>query len=342
MYSVVVPVFKNAEFVPLLMSEFGRISKQIAEQFRMPVEFVFVVDASPDDSYALLKKALPHAPFRSQLVLHARNFGSFAAIRTGLQAARGDIFAVIAADLQEPPEILIAFLEKLASNACDIAIGVREGRDDPTIARFSANLFWRLYRKFVVKEIPPGGVDIFACNRRVRDELLKLDEAHSSLVGLVFWLGFRRNQVSYKRRVRALGRSAWTFRKKMTYLYDSVFAFTDLPIRILTAAGFVGITIAVGLSIVVTLLRLIGDIDVPGYAPTILVIAFFGALNMFGIGVIGSYVWRTYENTKRRPLAIIQQAESFAGNLAATCSATPTAPTDDLAPAAPAKSAGSS
>lgn len=324
MYSVVIPLYRNAEFIPLLVSELGRISGLVAARFGTPVEFVFVVDGSPDNTYELLKEALPAAPFRSQLVLHARNFGSFAAIRTGLHAAQGDTFAMIAADLQEPPEILIDFLECLADDGCDIVIGVREGRDDPPITRFSANLFWRLYRRLIVRDIPEGGVDLFGCNRRVRDELLQLEEAHSSLVGLVFWLGFRRRQVSYRRRARAFGKSAWTFNKKMTYLLDSVFAFTDLPIRILTTLGVIGVVIAFGLSVIVTLLRLIGDIEVPGYTATVLVIAFFGALNMLGIGVIGSYVWRTYENTKRRPLAVVQKSESFVGNVSDVPSPAPT------------------
>jgi glycosyltransferase involved in cell wall biosynthesis len=248
-------------------------------------------------------------------VLHARNFGSFAAIRTGLHAAKGETFAVIAADLQEPPEVLVAFIENLLDDECDIVVGVREERNDPPIARLSAALFWQLYRRFVVSNIPAGGVDIFGCNRRVRDELLRLEEAHSSLVGLIFWLGFRRREVSYRRRARIFGKSAWTFRRKMNYLLDSVFAFTDLPIRILTFLGLIGVIIAVGLSIIVTVLRLIGNIAVPGYAATVLVITFFGALNTLGIGVIGSYAWRAYENTKHRPLAIIQQSESFNGSM---------------------------
>jgi glycosyltransferase involved in cell wall biosynthesis len=328
MYSVVVPLYRNAEFIPLLVSEFGRISKLVAERFGMPVEFVFVVDGSRDNTYELLKEALPNASFRSQLVLHARNFGSFAAIRTGLHVAKGETFAIIAADLQEPPEILVAFLENLIDDSCDIVIGVREGRDDPPFVRFSANLFWRIYRRLIVKDIPEGGADIFACNLRVRNELLRLEEAHSSLVGLVFWLGFRRRQVAYKRHARAFGKSAWTFGKKVTYLLDSVFSFTDLPIRILTLLGVVGVTIAIGLGVVVTLLRLVGGIKVPGYTATVLVIAFFGALNMLGVGLIGSYVWRTYENTKRRPLAIVQQNESFGGNASGVTAPAPTVLTD--------------
>ena len=313
MYSVIIPVYRNAEFIPELISEFTRISAAVRARHGIDTEFVFVVDASPDDSFTLLEAALPQAAFRSQLILHARNFGSFAAIRTGLRAAQGDYCAVIAADLQEPPDLLLDFLDKLISDGSDIVIGVREGRDDPPMQRLSANLFWGLYRRFVVRDIPPGGVDVFGCNRRIRDELLTLEEANSSLIGLVFWLGFRRSEIPYRRRARAYGKSAWTLSKKINYLLDSIFAFTDLPVRILTVAGVFGIAIAVLLGLSVVIMRLAGEIEVAGYTATIVVITFFGALNTLGLGLIGAYAWRSYENTKKRPLALIRSCHAFNG-----------------------------
>jgi glycosyltransferase involved in cell wall biosynthesis len=313
MFSVIIPVYRNSQFIPRLIAEFTDISAVVMERYGMPVEFVFVVDASPDDSFDLLNTALPRAPFRSQLLLHARNYGSFAAIRTGLRAAKGDYFAVIAADLQEPPELLIKFLEQLVDGDTDIAVGVREARDDPGMSRVSANLFWAFYRRFILRDIPPGGVDVFGCNRRIRDELLRLEEANSSLVGLVYWLGFRRTEVPYERRARAYGKSTWTFGKKIDYLLDCVFAFTDLPIRILTVLGVLGFAVAGCLAIFVIVMRLTGQIEAAGYTTTILVITFFGALNTLGLGFIGSYAWRSYENTKKRPLALVRTAHTFDG-----------------------------
>ncbi|WP_405085617.1 glycosyltransferase [Microbispora sp. NBC_01389] len=313
MFSVIVPVYRNAEFVPALIAEFGGVSAAVAERHGMPVEFVFVVDASPDDSFELLRTALAQAPFRSQLLLHARNFGAFAAIRTGLRAACGDYFAVISADLQEPPELLLGFLGELADDRADIAVGVRRSREDPGPSRLAAGVFWSFYRRFVVRDIPRGGVDVFGCNRRIRDELLRLEEANSSLVGLVYWLGFRRSEVPFERRARAFGKSTWTFRKKLDYLLDSVFAFTDLPIRIITVLGALGFAFAAFLAVFVVVMRLTGQIAAAGYTTTILVITFFGALNTLGLGFLGSYVWRSYENTKKRPLALVRSALSFDG-----------------------------
>ena len=314
MLSVIIPVFKNEEFIPELVTELERVAIQVSQRFDLKIEVVFVIDASPDKCHELLVAALPGAGFASQLLMHSRNFGSFAAIRSGLAAAKGQYFSVIAADLQESPDILVTFLAALHSDACDIAVGTRMQRDDPWLTRVFSGLFWSSYRRWVIKDIPKGGVDIFGCNRQFRDELLRLGEANSSLVGQVYWLGFRRQEIGYVRYKRKYGRSAWSARRKITYLLDSIFSFTDLPIRLLTMFGALGTIAAVILGALVVVLRLMGKIDVPGYAPTVLTISFFGALNLFALGLVGSYAWRAYENTKGRPLSIVSHSLEFAGN----------------------------
>lgn len=320
MLSVVIPVYRNEAFVPALVNAFEHVAERAQRDHGQAVEFVFVVDGSPDASYARLAQTLPAARFASQLIEHSRNFGSFAAIRTGLQAGRGDHFAVIAADLQEPPELMLEFLAALSSGRADIAVGRREGRDDPTMSRMGANLFWKLYRRLVMREIPEGGVDVFGCTRQVRDQLLALPESHSSLVGQLFWLGFRRVEIPYRRRAREHGKSAWTFRKKLRYLSDSIFAFTDLPIRLLLILGGVGLALATVLGTTVLALRLAGVLQVPGYAATILVILFFGALNVFSLGLVGAYAARAFENTKNRPIAVARSRQIFDGSAAADSS----------------------
>ncbi len=309
--SIVIPVYRNAESIPDLIAALSAVSQQAERDFQCRAEVVFVVDGSPDNSYALLAAALPHAPFDAQLLLHSRNFGSFAAIRTGLEAARGDYFGVIAADLQEPPELVLQFLQKLRGDDYDVVVGCRENRQDPLFSRLASDTFWKLYRKFVVPDIPEKGVDVFGCNRKFRDHLLRLDEANSSLVGLIFWLGFRRAEVRYERRARQHGKSAWTFKKKLKYLFDSVFSFTDLPIRLLTVFGMLGIAASVLLGITVTAARIFGHIAVPGYAATVLTVIFFGGLNSLGLGIVGAYAWRAFENTKNRPLAVVMAKQTF-------------------------------
>jgi glycosyltransferase involved in cell wall biosynthesis len=301
MLSLVVPVYRNEEGLDDLLAAVAQLAADEPHGF----ECVFVIDGSPDRCYEKLRERLPAQPFASQLVLLSRNFGSFAAIRAGLQAGRGDCFAVMAADLQEPPELVATMSRVLHADQADVAIGLRNSREDPWPGRLLARAYWALYRRYVVHDMPAGGVDIFGCNRAFRDSLLKLRERHSSLVAQVFWLGFRRHFIAYDRRARLHGKSAWSFRRKFEYMLDSVFAFTDLPIRVLLRAGLL---IALGsalFSVALVTARLAGYIAVPGYAMTMIAIVFFGALNLFALGVVGSYAWRAYENSKQRPMHVV-------------------------------------
>jgi hypothetical protein len=225
--------------------------------------------------------------------------------------ATGPHFAVMAADLQEPPGLAVEFFRRLEQDACDVVCGVRTGRDDPLRARLASKLFWAAYRRLVQPEMPPGGVDVFGCNVRARDALVALTEAHSSLIGQLLWIGMRRDEVPYHRRARQRGKSAWTLRKKLAYLFDSSLAFSDLPIRLLFGVGMLALAVAAVYGGIVLAARLTGLIAEPGYAPTVLLISGFGALNALGLAVVGAYAWRAFENTKGRPLAIVQRRTTF-------------------------------
>lgn len=300
-YSLVIPVYKNEGSIQRMLDSLTVINKKLDGQ----LEAVFVVDGSPDQSYMLLRDAIANLSFAAQLLTHSRNFGSFPAIRSGLAVARGEYFGIMTADLQEPPELFVNFFQILDNDSCDVAIGTRGRRSDPLISRFASGLFWRTYRRFVVRDMPHGGVDVFGCNRMFRDRLLQLEESRTSLIALIFWLGFRRSFVEYERQSRQEGKSSWTLGKKLDYMMDSIFSFTDLPIRLLIRIGAFGSVLSIGLALIVLIARLLDVIKVPGYAPTLLVVLVLGALNLLGLGLVGSYAWRGYENGKHRPLAIV-------------------------------------
>ena len=301
-FSIIIPVYQNEDTLPQLLKSLLDISRGLSEA----MEAVFVVDGSPDQSFFLLKNALSELSFPAQLVAHSRNFGSLAAIRTGLMSAQGEFFAVMAADLQEPPELFIDFFQSLARDECDVVIGVRSSRQDPYLSRVTSNLFWSFYRRFIISEIPKGGVDVFGCNHIFRDKLLSMEESRSSLIILIFWLGFRRKFIKYDRSYRkGKSSSSWSFKKKVEYMMDSIFAFTDYPILLMIRVGFVGTVFSVIFGLVVLVSYFLGQIKVPGYTATLLVVLFFGALNLLNLGLVGAYAWRGYENSKRRPLAIV-------------------------------------
>ncbi|MCE3269383.1 MAG: glycosyl transferase family 2 [Burkholderiales bacterium] len=243
-YSVIIPVYKNEENISRLLSALRDMYITLEKR----LEVVFVVDGSPDRSFEILKGELKNLPMPTQLIAHSRNFGSFPAIRTGLASARGNFFGVMAADLQEPPELLVQFFKSLASDECDVAIGTRSARNDPFFSRVASSIFWGLYRKLVVKDMPEGGI-----------------------------------------------------------MMDSIFAFTDYPIRLLMKIGAVGSLLSICLALIIAIARAFGYIEVPGYAATILAILILGALNLFGLGLVGTYAWRGYENSKQRPLSVVSQ-----------------------------------
>ena len=240
-----------------------------------------------------------------------RNFGSFSAICAGLEHGLGERFAVIAADLQEPPALIAEFDEILRSGRADITFGVRSSRTDPWLTEITSSLFWSLYRHFVIPEMPAGGVDVFGCTREVRDRLLSLRESHTNLIALLLWLGYRQVFVPYQRLKRLEGTSSWTLAKKLRYSIDSIFNFTDLPIRFLLAAGVLGTLSSLFVAAVVLISRLLGIIEVPGYTPIILTITFFGGLMTLGLGIIGQYLWLALRNSRQRPNYIVRTVSTF-------------------------------
>ncbi|HMH01266.1 MAG TPA: glycosyltransferase family 2 protein [Terriglobales bacterium] len=307
MHSIVIPVYKNEASIPDLLQTLEGIGKRLGSD----LEVVFVVDGSPDQSFQRLAADLSAVTFKSKLIALSRNFGSFSAIRIGLQKAAGPYFAVMAADLQEPPELILAFFDELAKDQADVVVGTRVSREDPFLSRVGSQLFWFFYRKLVQPELPPGGIDVFGCNAAFQRELLKLEESHSSLVGLIVWLGFRRKSIPYQRLRRRHGRSAWTFARRLRYLADSSFSFSDLPIKVLLWLGSAGLVISIIFSIILVWSRLTGRIQVPGYSPIVLTIIFFGSINLICLGIVGAYVWRVYENTKKRPGAVVLREMQF-------------------------------
>lgn len=306
-HSLVIPVYLNEAFLP----ELQHAIEHIASQLDGALEVVFVIDGSPDNCEAWLAQHLPEFKVPAQLLALSRNFGSFTAVRMGLAAARGEVISVMAADLQEPPELIVDFFRRLNTDAADIAIGTRSARNDP--GQTSATIFWKLYKALVQPEIPAGGVDVFAVTRRARDALLQLDEAHSSLIAQLFWIGFPRIEVAYERRVRKYGVSGWTFRKKAAYLLDSVFSVTAIPITLLMLIGFAGTAGFLLLGLMLMAARLMNWVAVPGYTAIMVTILFSASLILLGLGIVGSYVWRAYENTKRRPLGIVRERRQFDG-----------------------------
>ncbi|HUW88515.1 MAG TPA: glycosyltransferase family 2 protein [Candidatus Paceibacterota bacterium] len=306
-HSVVIPVYKNEESIDELVDSLQKLSESIIGV----LEVVFVVDGSPDASASKINLRFPNEYMTSQVLQLSRNFGSLSAVRMGLAAAQGDYIAVIAADLQEPPELIRKFFNKLEEGSSDIVMGRRIARHDNFSSALMARIYWGNYKRIINREVPSGGVDVFACTRNVANQLNKLPEGSTSLIGLLFWVGFRREFIDYTRLSRPYGSSSWTLRKRIRYFMDSVFAFTDIPIIALQFVGLFGILASVILGIAIFWVSLTGSLNPPGYAALMTVILASTSGILLGLGVVGSYAWRAYENTKLRPIAIISEHRIF-------------------------------
>ena len=308
--SLVIHVYKSLETLPQLLEMLSRLD----ERLRGGIEVVFVVDGSPDGSFAFLLDSLESTSFSSQLVSLSRNFGAFEAIKTGLDLANGNFTAVMSADLQEPIELIERFYEVLEGGDFDVAVGSRESRIDPWFSKMLSSSYWGLYRRFIQPEMPRGGVDVFAINRRVRDQIVTASESNTSLVGYLLWVGFRRTEIKYSRLQRAAGSSSWTVRKKIRYFANSVFSFSSLPISIILFVGAFGSIATFVVAFVVFMAWLTNGIEVPGYTAQILVQLFSTGSLLFAIGLVGTYAWRTYENSKQRPGSIVMSERKFGRN----------------------------
>lgn len=300
--SLVIPVYRNEENIADLIAALNTLARSLGE-----LEVVFVVDGSPDRSGELLLSSRTGMAFHSKIAFHSRNFGSFTAVRTGMELASGGLIAVMAADLQEPPELIHEFFRKLRSGEVDIVLGQREGRHDNWLQDRLSNLFWSVYRRLVIKDIPRGGVDVFACTRQVADSVLSIAEPNSSLIAQLFWVGYRRTLVPYLRRPREKGKSAWNFSRRLRYMMDSFFSFSDLPILVVMYLGMIGCILSMTLGLIIAVMRLLGFITVPGYTALAVLITFSTCAILAGQGILGVYLWRTFENTKQRPLRIVSR-----------------------------------
>lgn len=306
-YSVVVPIYGNRDSLSDLVDRLVELDRARGRG----LEGVFVVDGSPDDSLEVLRAKLADGCLHAQVLSLSRNFGSFSAIRSGLAIARGEFIGVMAADLQEPTEVVSEFFDVLEAGECDIALGERIGRDDPNLSSAMAGLYWRIYQRFINRDIPTGGIDVFGCTRMIAQKIVEFPETHTSLIGLLFWLGYRRRLIKYRRQPRHSGRSAWTLRRKLRYLFDSIYAFSDLPVVALQVLGFLGVIVSFLIGLIVFVGWLTGNVRQPGYTPLMIVIAGSTSAILLGLGVVGSYVWRAYENGKNRPLELIASHEFF-------------------------------
>ena len=298
--SIVVPVYKNEGSIDQLLHRINEISAAVSGM----VEAVFVVDGSPDKSLETLRSQLPMAGFDAKVLLLSRNFGAFSAIRAGLREARGDATVVMAADLQEPTSLITNMLGIVQRDEADVAVGVRQSRKDGVVSRTLSAVFWKIFNRVSSLELPRGGVDIFALSRSARETLNTFEESSTSLIGLIYWMGFRRQEVPYHRVERRVGKSSWSLQKRINYAKDSVTAFSEFPLTVFLWSGAVGAIVSLVFALIGAFQYIFTSDHQSQREVTAIGLLFVASYLMAGLGVLGTYLWRIADNVRKRPDSI--------------------------------------
>jgi len=309
--SIIVPVYFNEKSLPILINKFEEVAYKNNEY---EFEFIFVDDYSKDGSYKVLLKYFYESKFKVKLIRLSKNHGSNSACVAGLTKANGDCAVIIAADLQDPPNLItemLSFWEKRN----EVVMAARNSREDPVISKLFAKVYYYILRKFALKEMPEGGFDFVLIDRNVIDIICEIKEKNTSLMGLILWIGFKREIIYYDRKARQHGRSMWTFAKKFKYLIDSFVAFSFLPVRLSSAIGFSVSIIGFSYAIFLMYDRIVNQNLIQGITALIVIVLFLGGIQLIILGIFGEYLWRILDESRKRPIFIIDVYKSNEKNL---------------------------
>lgn len=305
MLSVVVPVYNEEENIKALkkrLMEFGD-----SAGFDR-VEFVLVDDGSSDSTAEKLAK-LPGKDARFRVATLTRNFGHQPAVSAGLSIARGSVICVIDGDLQDPPEAIATLVDAMEAQDADVAYGVRRARKENVFKRTAYFTFYRLLERSSDFPIPLDTGDFACMTRRVVDKMLELPERRRFVRGIRAWVGYKQIPVEYERHARHAGEPKYSFTKLLGLAYDGLFSNSSLPIR---AFQMIGTTLAIGAFLVAMLyvvLFLTAEDKTnwtPGFATLIVSIWFLAGVQMLSLGLIGEYVFRAFDESRRRPVSLIR------------------------------------
>ncbi len=305
--SVVIPCMNEEE----VLRETNRRLVAVLEGISLNFEIVYVDDGSTDSTPALLRELQAHDS-RIRVIRFSRNFGHQVAITAGLEHASGDAVAIIDADLQDPPEVILDFVAKWL-DGYDVVYGVRTEREGETVFKlWTAKLFYRFISHLSDTRIPLDTGDFRLMDRRVVDALLSMPERDRFVRGMVSWLGFSQTAVEYRRAPRLAGVTKFSLFKMVRFALDGIFSFSTLPLRLATWTGFAASGLAIFGIVVVLLERFFGVVGlVRGWSSAMIAELFIGGVQLICMGLIGEYVGRIYGESKRRPLYIVQERMGF-------------------------------
>ena len=299
--SIVIPVYYNSDTLELLYDDLKEKVLGKLEEY----EIVFVDDGSGDNSWEIINKiaAMDKNVVATKL---SRNFGEHAALLAGLSVCTGDCAVTKQADLQEDSTLILEMYESW-KRGNKVVLAIRGSRDENAVKKFFAGCYYWLVRKTINKDMPQGGCDCYLVDRQVIKVLEMMDEKNSSLTLQVMWVGFKTEKIYFHRKDREVGKSRWTLGKKIKLVVDSMMSFSYFPIRCMATVGFVFALLSL-IGIILTIKeKLTTGTPILGYASLMSVVLFGFGLIFIMLSMLGEYIWRTLEESRKRPPFIIDE-----------------------------------
>lgn len=301
--SIVIPVYFNAPSLEALHRELVVLEKEL-QSLQVDMELIFVDDGSKDDSLEKLL-SIKTSDARVKVIKLTRNFGSVHAIKAGFGFVSGDCFTVLAADLQDPPELLVEMVKRWLAGS-KFVICERISRDDPFLSKLFSGIYYKLLRAMVIKDFPEGGFDLALMDRDMLPHMIN-SAKNSYMALLAYWLGYEPYVIHYHRRTRAHGKSRWTFWKKFKVFLDVMLGFSVTPIRMISAIGVLVSMLSFSYGVFVVIMAVAAGNPVAGFPTIVALITFLLGLIILMLGVIGEYLWRIFDEMNLRPEAVIEK-----------------------------------
>ena len=305
--SIVIPCYNEEEVIEKTISQMIKLCDEVQE---LNVELIFVDDGSKDATRQILKKYREQDK-RIQIIGFARNFGHQLAVTAGVDAANGDAVVLIDADLQDPPEVIHQMISKWR-DGYDVVYGTRTHRTGESAFKLmTARAFYRILNRLSDVEIPLDTGDFRLMSRPVVDVLRAMPEKDRFIRGMVSWIGFKQMPLPYKREKRLAGESKYPLKKMVKFALDGILSFSSKPLQLSITLGMFSASISTIAIIYVMVMRLFTDVWIEGWTAIMLAVLFLGGVQLICIGIVGEYVGRIYNESKNRPLYVVDEYIGF-------------------------------
>lgn len=301
--SVIIPCY-NEE---LVVKESHKRLTSVMQQIEMDYELIFINDGSKDNTYPILKEIAAQDP-HTKILNFARNFGHQCAVTAGVNNCNGDLAVIIDSDLQDPPEVILDMLDIQKRENANVVYGVRKKRDGESWFKLiTAKYFYRTLNKLSDVQFPVDTGDFRLIDRNIINEFNKLHEKNKYIRGLISWMGYKQVPCYYERKERFAGETKYPLKKMLKFASIGLFYFSKKPLKIASWLGFISVALCLIYAVIIFIMKLVNPTSfVVGWTSIVLLVIFFGGVQLLTVGILGQYIGNLFDEAKDRPEYIIR------------------------------------